>query len=364
MRCPSLLIAAFAFLGAVQASMPARAQFLPHSPQAGRRVVHGGHAAPQAPAPAVSPAPSVPAASSPSADDGSTSGHHHHHHHGHGGGWFLPGPYPYPWYGPPYYAPWYGYGVPPVVLPANGLFGPQAVNNFLGWNAPAPMAANLPAPQVVPRLANRGAANGRGANRGGAQGAQRPGVGGFGVLADDDGKDAKFKKGRVSNPESIARARQFIAFGDEQFHVQDYSDAFQRYKKAATAAPDLADAQFRQAFSLLAMGRYAPAAKALRHGLALKPEWPQSRFRLDDLYGDNRLAKVTHLEQLATAATERLENSDLMLLLGVGLYFDGQAERARLFFERAQDLGADRESIAGFLKVAPAPGDPARGKEL
>jgi hypothetical protein len=343
MRWPSFVGAAIALLAPMQGSTTARGQHMHHSPFSGRMALPVPHATPhshQILGP-VSAAGSIPGSSTISANSGSTFSHHHHHHGG-GGVLFFPGVYPYYWYGAPYFASsWYGF--PRVPTPISVWYGP-----------PAPAPLNFPVPQVVPRVAKAEP----------DQPALRPGVGGFGVLAGDDAKDAKAKKVRVSNPESLARARQFIAFGDEQFHGQEYSEAYQRYKKAAIAAPDLADSHFRQGLALLAMGRYAPAAKALRHGLALKPDWPQSQFRLNDLYGDNRLAKVTLLEQLATAATERPDNSDLMFLLGVGLYFDRQRDRARLFFERAQELGIERELTGRFLKPAPAAGDATGRQEL
>lgn len=339
MRWPSLVGAAIVLLASVQESTTARGQHVHHSPLAGRMALPIPHATPSHQI--SGSAGSIPAPSMISASTGLMFGHHHHHHGG-GGGLFFPGVYPYYWYGAPYFASsWYGF--PRLPTPIAVWYGP-----------PAPIPLNVPVPQVVPRLAKAEP----------VQPALRPGVGGFGVLAGDDAKGAKAKKTRVSNPESLARARQFIAFGDEQFHGQEYSEAYQRYKKAAIAAPDLADSHFRQGLALFAMGRYAPAAKALRHGLALKPDWPQSHFGLDDLYGDNRLAKVTHLEQLATAATERPDNSDLMFLLGVGLYFDGQRDRARLFFERAQELGIERELTGRFLKPAPAAGHATGRQEL
>ena len=259
--------------------------------------------------------------------------HHHHHGGGHpGGSFFLFGAYP--WYGPTYF----GYG--PVL------------NSAPPWRyGPAPMSV---AP-AVPRMDEAPAPE-----------KASPAGGGFGELAGGEAKNAERPKIRVSNAESVARARRFIAFGDQHFRTQKFSDAYQRYKKAAAAAPDLADAYFRQGFSLLAMGQYVSAARAVKHGLSLKPDWPQSNFRSDELYGDNRLAKVAHLEQLAAEATEHPRNADLMFLLGVRLYFDDQGERSRLFFQRAGQLGADREAIAGFLKAAPASvaGDQPAGREL
>ncbi len=96
----------------------------------------------------------------------------------------------------------------------------------------------------------------------------------------------------------------------------------------------------------------------------MNAEWPQSAFRLDELYGDNRLAKLALLERLASDAGDGREDADLMFLLGVTLYFDGQAERSRLFFRRAAELGADRGAIVGFLKAPAAAGKAAGRQEL
>jgi hypothetical protein len=273
---------------------------------------------------------------------GDTFWRHHHHHHHHHGGWGG-----FPWSGTAFWAvPWYVYPPQPFYMPAGAFYGPQAAGLAPGWNNPAPIA---PAAPKNPPANNKAR-----------------GVGGFGELANGDAKEIERPKVRTSNAEAVARARQFIGFGDQHFRTQEFSDAYQRYKKAASAAPDLADAFFRQGFSLLAMGRYEPAARVLKHGLALKPDWAKSKFRLGELYGDNQLAKVTHLEHLATEATERPQNADLMFLLGLALYFDGQAERSRPFFERAAELGLDGQLTAGFVKRAPAQGAgvPEQGREL
>jgi tetratricopeptide (TPR) repeat protein len=165
-----------------------------------------------------------------------------------------------------------------------------------------------------------------------------------------DGELAK-RKPRVSNPTAVARAKEFLKFGDEHFRAQEFSEAYQRYKKAAGAAPDVAEAYFRQGFSLLALGKYDSAGKAILRGLALKPDWARSKFRLDDLYGPNRLAKANQLEQLAAAAGNEPDNPELLFLLGVELYFDGQPERARKFFVRAGELGEGRAHLEGFFKA-------------
>lgn len=342
MRRPWFVGAALAALASVAGSSSARGQF-EHRHEPGRAAFVVRHAAPPTAAPMADSSANGAGASDPSLSG--TFGHHHHHHHGGSGG--------LPWYATGYLvAPWYVYAPQPLYLPAGAFYGPQAAGLAPGWNNPAPLAPLAPAAPKAPK--NPPANN------------KARGVGGFGELADGDAKAAERPKLRTSNAEAVARARQFIGFGDEHFRTQEFSDAYQRYKKAASAAPDLADAFFRQGFSLLAMGRYEPAARAFKHGLTLKPDWAKSTFRLDELYGDNRLAKVTHLERLAAEATEHPQNADLMFLLGLALYFDGQAERARPFFEHAAELGADRQAVAGFLKPAidPAADEQARRREL
>lgn len=96
----------------------------------------------------------------------------------------------------------------------------------------------------------------------------------------EDDTDAAQPKVRVANAEAMARARQFIEYGDARFRQQQFTDAYQRYRKAAESAPNLADAYFRQAFAQAALGRYRPAVNSIRRGLALEPEWATKPLRL------------------------------------------------------------------------------------
>lgn len=169
-------------------------------------------------------------------------------------------------------------------------------------------------------------------------------------LATDD-KQPNRPPARVANAPTAARARRFIAAGDRRFQTQEFATAYQRYKKAAEIAPDLADAWFRQGIVQIAVGRYPAARRAIKRGLALDPHWPSSPFRLDDLYTDDQLAKSGHLEHLALAIEAEPERADLMFLLGVELFLDGQRRRSRPFFERAGALGEDDAMVRRFLDV-------------
>lgn len=155
---------------------------------------------------------------------------------------------------------------------------------------------------------------------------------------------------RATNAESIARSRKFIGYGDALFAKQKYAEANIRYRKASQAAPQLADPRFRQAFALAATGRYAQAVLAIQRGLLLDPQWPtETGFALDVLYLDNEAAKSEQLEALIAASDRQPQDADLMFLVGVHLYFDGQAVRAAPFFHTAAQLfGPNAQHVAAF----------------
>lgn len=157
---------------------------------------------------------------------------------------------------------------------------------------------------------------------------------------------------RIANAESLSRAHRFIDYGDARFRHQEFSGAYQRYCKAAEAAPNLADAYFRKGLAQAALGRYESAVQAIERGLSLDRDWPQSDFRLEHLYGDNVAAKQAQLEQLATAAEKQAENADLMFLLGVELYLDRRPKQAATFLKRAAEIGTDERYLRPFLDSA------------
>lgn len=230
----------------------------------------------------------------------------------------YPWSYPYP---PYYYDPYYGRS---LYIPAEDLYGPQAVARLLAWNAwnrrPAPVDALAPeenaedqaAPKEVPP--------------------KQPNL-------------------RGTNHEAVSLGWKFIGYGDAHFADGRYSDAYQRYRRAVQAAPQLAAGYFRQGYALAGMGRYDLAAKALKRGLALDPGWPTSDFSNDELYGQNQLAKTAHLDAMTKAAQEQPNDADLMFLLGVYFHFDHDPDHAAVFFRRAAQLtGPEDAHLEAFLK--------------
>ncbi len=263
--------------------------------------------------------------------------HDHHHHHGHGFYPYYPAYPSYGYYSDFYYDGWPGYYdpgpvyLPPVTVPAETWFGPQAVQRFLGMNAVLGAHAarqellDDPDPVLVVPEPER-----------------------FGDVRDR----------RVANAASIARARRLIGFGDANFEEQQWHAALERYKDAMRAAPTLAEAYFRQGHAYTVLGMYPQAVLAYQRGLKLQPDWPQSNFDLVALYDENVEAFITSRERLAAAAADDPQNADLLFLIGVQLHFSGERERARLFFRRAAALTDDDAHLDAFLAIgaANAPG--------
>jgi tetratricopeptide (TPR) repeat protein len=238
-------------------------------------------------------------------------------------------PYGYNPYGRGAYWPNYAYSAP-VFMPAGMLFGTGPIMQQMGiadwFTDPPPRVAARPVVQPARQADN-------------------------GDLADDAGPFRQ--KPRAAPPVPAGRAAdlagKYIGFGDTHFRNQKYSEAYERYRRAGQTAPQVADAWFRQGFALAAMGRYETAAKAIKRGLDVDPDWAQSEFHLSDLYGNDEMAKKAHLDAMAKAAQEDGHNGDLLFLLGVHLFFDGQADKAATFFQRASQIGGNDAALKGFL---------------
>ena len=159
---------------------------------------------------------------------------------------------------------------------------------------------------------------------------------------------------RASTADQKTKAERYIGLGDANFAKQKYFLAVERYKSAAQMAPDLAEPYFRQAYALVALGQYASAAKVFRRGLKIRSDWSDSLFRLEEVYGDGKVAKTEHFERLAKAVEANPLDASLLTVLGLELFFDGQAQRAGVFLVRAAQLGANGDHLLdGFL---PKPG--------
>ncbi|MDA7979211.1 MAG: tetratricopeptide repeat protein [Pirellulales bacterium] len=206
--------------------------------------------------------------------------------------------------------------LPPVVFPAGTLFGPRALNRFLYGtdfvNPPvvrnANPARNAAANTVTPN-ANNAAAT-----------------------------DPKWA--REVSLAMRERAWRFIEMGDKAFLERDYRVARDRYRAASRAAPRVVEAYLKQAQSLIALEKYDLALNAYQRALALPPLWVTANFSLSEQYGpEGQATKDRHLNQLAAAAEQDPNSPDLLLLIGMELFYDQQPERAANFLRKAKELG-------------------------
>jgi len=274
------------------------------------------------------------------------SGKHHHKHYKHhgyqkrhrpyyGGAYRYPYPYPYPAYPHGYY-PYgysrYGWSLPPIYLRAEELYGPKAVQRFMGvdhWfnggrsTQTTPYVVIEKNKPAQPAAVNDGNADGGGpfAAPDAAPAADRPEV----------------------SEQAANRAWRFIGFGDAQFTAGNFLEANVRYRKAVAAAPRLGDPYFRQGYALMAAGRWDLAADAIRRGLSHQPDWADSGFTNAELYADNPTMKAEHMRRLAEAAEEDEHDADRLFLLGVMLHFDGKPARAKPFLQRAAQVNPAME---------------------
>ena len=126
-----------------------------------------------------------------------------------------------------------------------------------------------------------------------------------------------------------------------------------RYKKAAQFRPAIADARFRQGFTLATMGRYDEAIKVIKAGMEINPDWPTFRFRLAELYGGDAAAKKANLDVMAKAAENAPTNGDLALLLAIHYNFDDRQAEAKPCWSGRQ-AGRQRRTGQGLPRQVTA----------
>jgi tetratricopeptide (TPR) repeat protein len=255
------------------------------------------------------------------------------------GGWGYPGwGYPYGGWYRPYFRP-APVILPPVVIPAEQIFGPAAAARMLGVD-----------------LFGQGGFGQAGFGQAGFV-PLRPEV----IAAREAARvDRDEKPAFVSNPTARQRAARFMELGDGYFAQGNYVLAYDRYKSAVQATPDLVEPYLRRGQALIAMQSYDLASDTYLHAFKLHPNWAKTAFRLDTVYGNRQREKQDHLDALAAAA-ERQPTAELMFLVGAQLLYDGQAERSLKFFDRAKELPR-RDPLplpAGGEKKAPLDVQPA-----
>lgn len=160
---------------------------------------------------------------------------------------------------------------------------------------------------------------------------------------------------RVISTQARQQARSYLAQGDQYFRDQEYHIAAQRYKSAASSAPDMAEAYWRIGHAYVASNRYELASGAYKRAIALDPAIARG-VDLTALYGDSKLSQGSHVEALAAAALAGSDASEPFFLLGVQLHFSGEQERASKFFAHAAGIvGPQADHIAAFGRFPAVP---------
>ena len=128
------------------------------------------------------------------------------------------------------------------------------------------------------------------------------------------------------------RSQQFQAEGDRWLREGQNVKAYLRYLEAQREAEDRGEVYFRQAFVLVAMGRYSHAVSKLKRGLQVDPKSAQTGKTLDDVYGvENVDHKVDYLQRVADWANADVRDPDRLFLMGV---MRGAVQRNRTRWRR------------------------------
>lgn len=156
---------------------------------------------------------------------------------------------------------------------------------------------------------------------------------------------------RPANPEAKARSLRLVAQGDEWFVKQNYLQAYARYKQAATEAADFGTPRFRMGISLAAMGNFDLAVTEIKRGLNVDANWPATGELLEQIYGpQNVIAKDALLHKAADWVRQDIRDPNRVFLMGVLLHFNEEQDKARTFFETADQLASSPAHVRAFLR--------------
>lgn len=160
----------------------------------------------------------------------------------------------------------------------------------------------------------------------------------------------KTKKPVPANTAAVLRSLRAQSNGDFLFQRQEYHRAYGRYQKAVREAPERAEAQFRLAFTLTALGLYDSAVAYFKRGLRRDPKWPVNGASLGRIFGrQNQLAKTAMLGRVTRWVRQDIRDPDRLFLLGVLLHFDNHMDKSAVLFETAYRLAGSGDHLKAFL---------------
>jgi len=145
------------------------------------------------------------------------------------------------------------------------------------------------------------------------------------------------------NSEAIA----LLDKGAALFREGRYQEAMEVFLKARLADLDLAVPRFAYAHSLFALGFYGLAAREIRGGMELMPEWVDMGGDLKLMYGDEKDFEE-QLEALISYLKVLRDDEDALLVLGYVSYFSGDLYKAeKAFTKLAENSSAETAEVAG-----------------
>jgi tetratricopeptide (TPR) repeat protein len=155
---------------------------------------------------------------------------------------------------------------------------------------------------------------------------------------------------RGSTASGRERAEKTFAQADKFFEDGEYGRATARYRQALSQAPDYSKALIRLGHGYIATRNYELALDYFLLALELEQSATTPGSPLRDMYGNNRIAKQAHLEELSAAALQQPDDGGLLMLIGIFLFNDGQQARAVEFFHQADEIaGPHQDYIHLFL---------------
>ena len=158
-----------------------------------------------------------------------------------------------------------------------------------------------------------------------------------------------------------ARAGKMIALGDGHFGKKKYASAIERATAWPPRPPTTWPSRFSAPASRSGAGTICASGQIVSQGAGDSIRLGMGRRSGSTSFTRTcRWPKKSHLEDLAKAVEANPWDANLLLVLGIELYFDGQQERASLFFSRASRLGANNDHL--FDEFLPQPGPAGRRK--
>ncbi len=171
--------------------------------------------------------------------------------------------------------------------------------------------------------------------------------------------DPTIPPAQPSSPEARLKSLRAIQDGDADMQKQQYLQAYMDYKRAIQAAPDSAQAYFRQGVALTAVQHYDTAIFSFKRALALDPNLPQSMPDLETLLGpDNLIAQNSITLKVTEYARADVRDPDRLFLFGVWLALNHD-QRANEVFDTALRLAGHGNHFLAFLR----PGGKASGNQ-